>query len=49
LERATAGLHLDALSIDPQKPITKYLVQATREQVRKLIDVLKLTSPVPTL
>lgn len=49
LERAAAGLHLDALSIDPQKPITEYLVQATREQVRKLIDVLKLTPSVPAL
>jgi hypothetical protein len=45
LERAAAGLNLDALSVDPQKPITEYLVQATREQVRKHIDVVTLPSP----
>lgn len=38
LERATAGLNLDALSIDYNKPIAKYLVERTRNQVRDLIN-----------
>ncbi len=41
LERATAGLNLDALSADPNKPITPYLVKATRDQVKILIDSLR--------
>ncbi len=37
LERAAAGLNLDALSIDCNKPIAKYLVDKTREIVIHLI------------
>lgn len=33
LERAAAGLNLDALSVDPQSPIAEYLVKATRERL----------------
>lgn len=40
LERAGAGLNLDALSADPNKPITKHLFEATRGQVRELISEL---------
>ncbi len=40
LERATAGLNLDALSVDFNKPIAKYLVEATRQQVINLIEEL---------
>ena len=36
LERAAAGLNLDALSTDPEIPISKYLVKATREQIKSL-------------
>jgi len=38
LERAAAGLNLDALSVDVNKPISKYLVKSTREQVLKLLS-----------
>jgi len=38
LERAAAGLNLDALSVDPKLPIAKYLVEKTRKEVRYLID-----------
>jgi hypothetical protein len=41
LERAAAGLNLDALSVDPQQPITAYLVTATRDQVKQLISKAK--------
>lgn len=37
LERAAAGLNLDALSIHPKNKIAKYLVEATRKQVHELI------------
>ncbi|MDO8583200.1 MAG: hypothetical protein Q7R51_01605 [bacterium] len=37
LERAAAGLHLDALSVDPQSPIAEYLVNKTREDLMELI------------
>lgn len=40
LERATAGLNLDALSVDFNKLIAKYLVEATRRQVINLIEEL---------
>ena len=40
LERATAGLTLDALSIDTQKPIAKHLVEKTRDTVKTLIGEL---------
>lgn len=40
LERATAGLALDALSVDAQKPITKHLVEKTREITKSLIAEL---------
>lgn len=40
LERATAGLNLDALSADPNKPITRYLFESTREQMQELISKL---------
>ncbi|MDO8638195.1 MAG: hypothetical protein Q7R43_01370 [Candidatus Daviesbacteria bacterium] len=41
LERATAGLNLDVLSADPKKPITKYLFESTRDQIKKLILILR--------
>lgn len=37
LERAAAGLNIDALSSDLNKPISAYLVEATRRQVENLI------------
>ena len=40
LERAAAGLNLDALSTDCDKPISAYLVEATREQVKNLLENL---------
>lgn len=40
LERAAAGLNLDALSIDIKKPISKYLVDRTREITTELIKEL---------
>lgn len=40
LERAAAGLNLDALSIDPKNPIVRYLVETTRKRVRELIGTL---------
>lgn len=40
LERALAGLTMDALSIDTTKPISKYLVDKTREIVKELIEEL---------
>lgn len=40
LERAAAGLNLDALSVDLQKPIAEYLVEATRTQIKRLIKEL---------
>lgn len=41
LERAAAGLNLDALSIDPKIPIAEYLVQLTRTEIKKLIKGFK--------
>jgi hypothetical protein len=40
LERAAAGLNLDALSLDPNKPITTYLIKSTRTLVSKLTQEL---------
>lgn len=40
LERAAAGLNLDALSIPTKKPIAKYLVDRTREITKDLIKEL---------
>lgn len=40
LERAAAGLNLDALSIDPKNPIAKYLVGTTRKQVKEFLGIL---------
>lgn len=40
LERAAAGLNLDALSIDPNKPISGYLIENTRNQVKKFTQEL---------
>lgn len=37
LERAAAGLNLDVLSADPNKPITRHLIESTRKQIRELI------------
>lgn len=37
LERAAAGLNLDALSIDPQNPLAEYFVEETRKEVEELI------------
>lgn len=37
LERATAGLNLDALSVDPKSPIAEYLVFQTRENLKNLL------------
>lgn len=41
LERAISGLALDGFLMDPKKPITKYLFESTRGQIRKLIAELK--------
>jgi hypothetical protein len=41
LERAAAGLNLDALSVGKEGPIAKYLVEKTRKQVKNLILVLE--------
>lgn len=35
LERATAGLNLDALSMNPKKAVSKYLVNKTRDFIRE--------------
>jgi len=43
LERATAALNLDALSIDTKAPISKYLVISTREEVKDLLKDLSNT------
>lgn len=40
LERAAAGLNLDVLSADPNKPITKYLIKSTREIIENLLSEL---------
>lgn len=40
LERAAAGLNLDALSIDPKNPIAEYLVETTRKQVHFLFEIV---------
>lgn len=39
LERAAAGLNLDALSVGFNSPIAKYLVESTRENVKELIEL----------
>ncbi|MBP8591189.1 hypothetical protein KBI33_01820 [Candidatus Shapirobacteria bacterium] len=38
LERAAAGLNLDSLTLDPKKPISAYLVEATRDQLKELLE-----------
>lgn len=40
LERYAAGLNLDGLSIDPNVPISKYLVEFTRNELKRLISEL---------
>ncbi|WKZ25443.1 MAG: hypothetical protein QY322_03595 [bacterium] len=40
LERAAAGLNLDALSVDIKKPIAKHIVGRTREITKELIKEL---------
>jgi hypothetical protein len=40
LERAAAGLNLDALSINPNLEVSKYIVGITREDVKRLIKLL---------
>lgn len=40
LERAAAGLNLDGLSSDPNKPISAYLLEATRDQIKELLEKL---------
>lgn len=42
LERAAAGLNLDALSVDPKSPVAEYLVQTTRNEVKRLIKDFRL-------
>jgi hypothetical protein len=41
LERETAGLVMDALTVDPNKPISEYVVNSTRQRVLELIHKLK--------
>lgn len=43
LERAAAGLNLDALSVDLQSPIAEYLVEETRGEVKRLIKIFELS------
>lgn len=38
LERAAAGLNLDALSVDPNNQVAPYLVDATRKSVEQLLE-----------
>lgn len=38
LERAAAGLNLDALTCDPKQKISKYLVDSTRSNLKQLLD-----------
>ena len=40
LERAAAGLNLDALVMNPKKPGARHLVEATREQIKDLLSDL---------
>lgn len=40
LERAAAGLNLDALSCDPAKPISKFLIERTRQELDRLLTEL---------
>jgi hypothetical protein len=35
LERAAAGLNLDVLSADPERPITSYLINRSRNDIKK--------------
>ena len=41
LERAAAGLNLDALSVDTKMPTAKHLVERTREITSELIKELE--------
>lgn len=40
LERATAGLLMDALTVEPQRPIAEYVVESTRQRVLELLEKL---------
>jgi hypothetical protein len=40
LERAAAGLNLDSLSAKPDNPITEYLVEDTRQEMKDLLQEL---------
>lgn len=42
LERTAAGLNLDALSVDFNRPIAKYLINTTREQINQLLENFNL-------
>ena len=41
LERAAAGLNLDALSIDIKNPISAYLIEETRKEIKRLLGLIK--------
>ena len=41
LERTAAGLNLDALLIDQQKPLAAYAVSKTRENLQLLLEELQ--------
>lgn len=45
LERAAAGLNLDALSVDPRSPIAEYLVFQTRENLKKSLGSKLINTP----
>jgi hypothetical protein len=40
LERAAAGLAIDAFTVNPTSAVAEYLVTATRRELEKLIDEL---------
>lgn len=40
LERAAAGLNLDALSVDTKKPMAKHMVEQTRKITKQLLEEL---------
>jgi hypothetical protein len=42
LERASAGLLIDSLSVNPELPLAGYLTEETRKQVVSLIESLGL-------
>ncbi|MBI2613373.1 MAG: hypothetical protein HYW62_01225 [Candidatus Levybacteria bacterium] len=49
LERAAAGLNLDALKADPKKSISKYLAEKTRENLKNLLTKLYFLSNIKAL